>query len=128
MSIISPEEIRYGSISAFGLIIMTTLLKWSGVGSTRYTPMKPDTTNATAIASRSAFETFMDPSISSSSPFTKVIDLVLTPFQLLLDLLVMWGNVWDAMGFGSIFIIVPMLVMLLILAGIAVKMMEAALP
>lgn len=128
MSILTPAEMRYGSISAFGLIIMTAILKWSGVGNTRYTPMKPDTANATALASRSAFETFMDPSITSSSPFVKVIDLVLTPFQLLVDMVVMWGNVWDAMGWGSIFIIVPMLIMFLILAGIVVKMMEAVLP
>lgn len=128
MSALEPEEIRYASISAFGLIILTTLLKWSGIGQTRFTPMKPDTTNATSIGSRSAFETFMDPSITSSSPFAKLIDVVLTPLQLVVDLLVTWSNVWDVMGIASVFVIVPMFIMLTIVAGVAVKLANTALP
>jgi hypothetical protein len=128
MSVLSPEELRYGSISAFGLIIFTTILKWTGVGQTRFQPAKLDTQNATQIDDPTAFETFMDPSITSSSPFADIIDLVLTPFQFFVDMLLMWSNVYDVMGFASVFIIVPMLIMLVVLAGVAVTMLEAALP
>lgn len=128
MSAIEPEEMRYAAISTFGLIVFTAILKWSGVGQTRFTPMKPNTVNATSLDSRSAFETFMDPSITTSSPFAKLIDAVLTPLQIVIDLLVTWANVWDAMGFGAIFIIVPMFIMLTIIAGVAVKLANTALP
>lgn len=125
---ISGAQLRYASISAFGLIVFSTIVSWAGLANQKYTPMKPDTSNATALANRSAFETFMDPSISSSSPFVKIIDLTLTPFQMVIEMLLMWANLWDIMGWASVFLIVPMLIMLTILLSVAVSLMEAALP
>jgi hypothetical protein len=127
MSILEPQELRYAAISAFGLMIFTTLLKWTGVGSTRYSPVKPSTGNVTDAGQRSTIDQIMNPSLTESA-LDPVIDMVLTPLQLVIDQLIMWGNVYDAMGLGSIFIIVPMLIMVVIVVGAIIKIVEAVLP
>lgn len=131
MSLIEPEEIRYASISAFGLIVFTTLLKWSGLGNTRYDPIKPNSGNVTDVGNRSALETLMEPSLTGgpgSGVIDAIIDIVLTPIQIPVDLILMWVNVWDAMGMMSMFIIVPMFVMFVIVAGVAVKLVSVIIP
>lgn len=129
MSLLEPEEMRYASISAFGLIVFTTILKWSGVGNTRYTPVKPSTANATKAGNRTVLDSVMDPSLTGGSTgIDYVIDIVLTPIQIVIDQLLMWSNVWDVMGFGSIFIIVPMMIMLAIIGGVIIKLLSTVLP
>jgi hypothetical protein len=128
MSVISPEEMRYSSISAFGLIIFTAILKWSGVGATRFTPAKLDTTETENLGNKSVIETLFDPDFTNSTPFNALIDAVLTPLQFAIDLLLTWASVWDTLGFGSVFIIVPMFLMTVIVASAALSLVEAILP
>lgn len=131
MSILEPEEMRYAAISAFGLIIMTTLLKWSGLGQTRYTPLKPGISNTTQFNQSSTLDSLMEPNLTGglgSGPLGLILDVVLTPFQIIIDFLLMWSMVWDSMGFMSIFIIVPMFLMAVIVAGAIVKLVAAIIP
>jgi len=128
MSAIDPRELRYAAISAFGLIIFTTLLKWTGVGQTRFKPLKPNTSNTTAAVNQSNLDAVMDPSLSTSNPFAVFIDMALTPLQLFIDLLLTWSSVWDSMGFTSIFILVPMTIMLVVVASGVYALIQVALP
>lgn len=128
MSLIEPEELRYGSISMFGLIIMSTLLDWTDLGS-KYEPTKPSTSNVTQVGDRSALDQMMDPDIGGgASAIDTMIDIILTPIQFPINMLIQWSNVWDAMGMMSVFIIVPMMIMMFILAGILVKVVSMILP
>lgn len=128
MSAIDPRELRYTAIATFGLIIYTTLLKWTGVGQTRYKPAKPNTQNATDAVNEGVISGIMDPDLTGSAPFDELIDLALTPLQLFIDLLLTWSSVWDSMGFTSIFILVPMMIMLVVVASGLYRLIEVALP
>lgn len=127
MSAIDPRELRYVSVSAFGLIIFTTLLKWTGVGSTRYKPTKPNTGNTTSATDKTFLDGLMDPDLTGSA-FGQLIDAALTPLQLIIDFLLTWSSVWDSMGFTSIFILVPMLIMMVVVAGGLYRLIQVALP
>lgn len=129
MSSISSSEMRYAAISFFGLIIFTTFLKWTGLGKTRYKPLKPDTSNATQLNDSTFLNNLFDPSIGSgSSAINTLIDVVITPIQLFVDLLLTWSAVWDAMSFTSIFIIVPMFIMLAILVSFIIVVAQTFIP
>lgn len=131
MTVLNPSEFRYGAISSLGLIIFTTLLKWTGVGSTRYKPTKPDTTNASKFNSTSQLDFVFNPGDFSSinnSQLLEVLELIVLPLQIFVDLLLTWGSVWDSLGFISIFIIAPMTVMLIIIAGVVITLWEAIYP
>lgn len=129
MSALDPAELRYASISAFGLIIFTTLLKWTGVGNTRYQPAKLGTSNTTSLARKSVLDNFFDPTLSlGSNGLSTFIDGILTPAQFAVDLLLTWSSVWNTLGFTSIFIIVPMLVMTVIVLSFIINAAEAIIP
>lgn len=129
MSGFDAAKLRYGSISAFGLIIMTTILKWSGLGQTRYQPTKPNSGNVTAVADKSVLDSLMDPDITGgASAIDTLIDGALTPVQIIVDLFLTWFNVWDAMGWSSIFIIVPMLIMAAVVISMIINVIETVIP
>lgn len=131
MSVLSPSEFRYAAISSLGLIIFTTLLKWTGVGQTRFTPGKPDTAPAAETNSTTFLETLYDPGGVGAIDDTIVadfLDIVVLPLQIFVDILLTWASVWDSLGFISIFIIAPMTIMIVIIAGVIITLWEVVYP
>lgn len=128
MSALEPEEIRYASISMFGLIMYTTFLAWIGELQTAnvYSPTQPNTADVEALNQSSTYNILEPGSFTGPVAYIQAVldfgvDLITVPVDILVSLLLTWHNLWNIAGFGSGVVIVPMFVMIVIIIGVVFK-------
>lgn len=128
MTLLEPAEIRYTVISVFTLMIITSMMFFTGVAATSWTPSNPDAPGSDGcnISEQCYWDQLSDSNIfGANDVLNSMLDPILQGVGTLVGIMTQWNGVIAEAGWASGFIIVPSLVMVLILGGVVVKIVNA---